>query len=79
MLRPVGSPHLTISYIGVNGVARRYVAIKVVRAVRKYTESARIEADILRNVNKAGPRGTSLCVQMFSSFEFAGMILGGKG
>ena len=38
------------------------VAIKVVRRIRKYTESAAIEADILRDVNKESvKRDNALC------------------
>ena len=49
------------------------VAIKVVRRIRKYTESAAIEADILQDVNKASQANdTSLCVKLFGSFEFEG-------
>lgn len=48
----------------------REVAIKVVRSIKKYTESAQIEADILVDVNKRGGRGISHCVQMWGHFEF---------
>ena len=51
---------------------RFHVAIKVVRDVRKYTESARIEADILRDVNSRKGRGLSHCVQMYRDFDFQG-------
>lgn len=47
------------------------VAIKVVRDVKRYYESAQIEADILRHVNsRSDTRGTSLCVQMLDHFHF---------
>lgn len=53
---------------------RRYheeVAIKVVRDVKRYYESAQIEADILRHVNSRGDkRGTALCVHMLDHFHF---------
>ena len=52
--------------------ARRKVAIKVVRRIRKYTEAARIEADILAQVNRADPSGASLCVRYYTSFEHDG-------
>lgn len=51
---------------------RRDVAIKVVRRIRKYTESARIEAEILEEVNRADPSGASLVVRMYHSFEWHG-------
>ena len=56
--------------------ARRTVAIKVVRSIRKYVESARIEADILKDVNRRGGRGVSHCVQMFDYFDFQGRWVG---
>jgi serine/threonine protein kinase len=48
------------------------VAIKVVRRVRKYSEAARIEADILSDVNAADPCGASLCVRYLRAFEVRG-------
>jgi len=48
------------------------VAIKIVRSVVKYTESARIEASILRDVNRIGGRGISHIVEMYRSFEIDG-------
>jgi dual-specificity kinase len=33
----------------------QYVAIKVIRAVEKYRDAARIEADILRRINRHDP------------------------
>lgn len=50
------------------------VAIKVVRRVRKYTESAHVEADVLRRVNRADVKGNSLCVRFYGSFEYRGHV-----
>lgn len=50
----------------------KIVAIKIVRKVLKYTESARIEASILRDVNKRGGRGVNHIVEMYRSFETDG-------
>ncbi|CAM9660658.1 unnamed protein product, partial [Chrysoparadoxa australica] len=50
----------------------RSVAVKIVRKVRKYYESAQIEADILRDVNKRGGAGLDLCVKMYDSFNHHG-------
>lgn len=44
------------------------VAIKVVRAIKKYTESAEVEARILTVVNKADPRAESNCVRFYDTF-----------
>ena len=48
------------------------VAVKVVRKIRKYTTAARVEADILSDVARADPEGSSLCVRYFESFIFNG-------
>ena len=51
---------------------KRKVAIKVVRRIKKYTESARIEAEILRDVNASKEPGSELLVKMYYHFEFRG-------
>lgn len=43
----------------------RVVAMKVVRAVDKYVESAEVEAKILRKLNAADPDGSSLVVRCY--------------
>lgn len=48
----------------------RKVAIKIVRRVKRYSESARIEAEILRNVNKKPGRGQTLCVNLYDQFNY---------
>ena len=51
----------------------RHVAIKMVRSIKKYTESARIEAEILQDVcRQQEKRGLSLIVELFGTFEFRG-------
>ncbi|KAG2778623.1 hypothetical protein JG687_00008181 [Phytophthora cactorum] len=50
------------------------VAIKVVRQVEKYTESAKIEAAILQDVNDKDKNNESLCVRMFKWFEYKGHV-----
>ncbi|CAH0473541.1 unnamed protein product [Peronospora belbahrii] len=50
------------------------VAIKVVRKVDKYTESAKIEAAILQEVNDKDKNNESLCVRMFKWFEYKGHV-----
>lgn len=59
----------------------KVVAIKMVRSIPKYVESAKIEADILRDVNRRGGRGTSHCVELLRHFDFQGAFafLGGWG
>ena len=51
-----------------NGV----VALKIVRNVKRYYDSALIEADIVEDVNRRGGRGISHCARMFDGFSFAG-------
>lgn len=48
------------------------VAIKMVRSIPKYVDSAKIEADILKDVNRRGGRGVSHCVQLLRHFDFQG-------
>jgi serine/threonine protein kinase len=50
------------------------VAIKVVRKVEKYTESAKIEAAILEDVNEKDENHESLCVRMYKWFEYKGHV-----
>jgi dual-specificity kinase/CDC-like kinase len=49
-----------------------YVAIKVVRDVKRYYESALIEARIMRDINRRGCRGLSHCVVLLDAFTFRG-------
>lgn len=46
----------------------RQVAIKIIRDVKRYMENAKIEADILKDVRKADPEGTSRCLIMHETF-----------
>lgn len=48
----------------------RLVAIKVVRKIRKYSESARIEADLLADIARADPSGASGSVRAHRSFTW---------
>jgi len=57
-------------------VERKTVAIKIVRAVQRYTESARIEVEILEAVRKrdAATGHGSLVVGFGGSFEWKGHV-----
>jgi hypothetical protein len=49
------------------------VAIKVVRSIKRYVESARIESDILHDIyTKQKEKNVDVCVKMFSRFHFDG-------
>jgi hypothetical protein len=49
-----------------------YVAIKIVRNVKRYYESALIEARIVQDVNCRGGRGRTHCAVLHDSFTFDG-------
>jgi dual-specificity kinase len=46
------------------------VAVKIVRAVDKYTDAAEVEIDILRDIHKKDPRHESRCIEMVNYFMF---------
>jgi hypothetical protein len=48
------------------------VAIKVVRNIKRYYDSAKIEADIIEDVNRRGRRGVTHCALMYDTFSFDG-------
>ncbi len=48
------------------------VAIKIVRNVKRYYDSAKIEADIIKDVNRNGRRGRTHCAVMYDTFSFDG-------
>jgi len=48
------------------------VAIKIVRSVKRYCESAKIEAEIVGQINRRGGRGLSHCVVLHDGFTFYG-------
>lgn len=49
-----------------------HVAIKVVRDVKRYTKSAYIEAEMIRDVNNRGGRGRTHCVILRETLTFQG-------
>ncbi|XVF35498.1 hypothetical protein REPUB_Repub18cG0150700 [Reevesia pubescens] len=52
---------------------REYVAIKVVRSIRKYRDAAMVEVDILKHLAK-NDKGTSHCVQIRNWFDYRNHI-----
>jgi len=54
---------------GATSSASGIVAIKLVRNIKRYYDSAVIEADIVRDVNRRGGRGLSLISIMYDSFD----------
>lgn len=51
---------------------KNIVAIKIVRNVKRYFDSAQIEADIIEDVNRRGRRGMTHCAVMYDTFSFDG-------
>eukprot|EP00927_Polykrikos_kofoidii_P021728 TRINITY_DN20488_c0_g1_i1.p1 TRINITY_DN20488_c0_g1~~TRINITY_DN20488_c0_g1_i1.p1 ORF type:complete len:406 (+),score=77.96 TRINITY_DN20488_c0_g1_i1:219-1436(+) len=49
-------------------VTKGSVAIKVVKGVKRYCEDAEIEAEVLREIQKNDPNGTSGCVRLLDTF-----------
>ena len=50
-----------------------HVALKVIRSIRRYIDSAKIEADILDAIyDRQNEQGVNVCVKMFSNFRFEG-------
>ncbi|KAL2346887.1 hypothetical protein Fmac_000887 [Flemingia macrophylla] len=52
---------------------REYVAIKVVRSIRKYRDAAMLEVDVLQNLSK-NDTGSSRCVQIRNWFDYRNHI-----
>lgn len=48
--------------------SNRTVAIKIIRDVKRYMDNAKIEADILKDIRKADPQGSSGCALMYETF-----------
>jgi len=48
----------------------REVAIKIIRDVKRYMENAKIEADILKDIRKMDPNGTSGCAILYDTFTY---------
>lgn len=50
-----------------------HVALKVIRSISRYIDSAKIEADLLDDIyDKQNAQGLNVCVKMFSHFRFEG-------
>ena len=50
-----------------------FVALKVIKNIHKYREAARLEINVLRQLNGKEPSaGRNLCVKMFDSFNYYG-------
>jgi serine/threonine protein kinase len=47
----------------------RLKAIKVIRAVSRYIDSAKVEAEVIQRLQRSDPEGTSKIVRLYDSFE----------
>ena len=61
-----------VECLDLNRRSSRRVAVKIVRNVKRYYESAMIEADIVDDVNRRGGRGVTHCAVMYDTFTFSG-------
>lgn len=52
--------------------SEKHVAIKVVRNIERYYESAVIEAQVIEELNRCGDRGRTHCVVLYDAFNFHG-------
>jgi len=53
-----------------------HVALKVIRSISRYIDSAKIEADLLDDIyDKQNAQNLNVCVKMFSHFRFGGKSL----
>jgi dual-specificity kinase len=53
---------------------KRYVAVKIIRAIEKYRDAAMIEIDVLDELRKNDPQYKQPCIQLLSWFEFRGHV-----
>ncbi|PRP86770.1 hypothetical protein PROFUN_02919 [Planoprotostelium fungivorum] len=53
---------------------KRYVAVKIIRAVDRYREAAFTEMDILNDIADGDPSGRSGCVTLLTWFDFRGHL-----
>ena len=49
-----------------------FVALKMIKNVRKYKDAAKLEINVLTKLTKYDPRGRNLCVAMLDWFDFHG-------
>jgi serine/threonine protein kinase len=56
------------------GAKPKLCAVKVIRAIRRYSESARIEVDIITKINARDTDGSSHNVRMLDWFEYDGHV-----
>ncbi|PWY98128.1 kinase-like protein [Testicularia cyperi] len=50
--------------------ARRYVAIKIIRAIQKYRDASQIEIRVLRTLRENDPNNENKCIHLLDTFNF---------
>lgn len=58
--------------MALHGGEMAFVAIKMVRKIKRYREAAMVEARIIQSINRKGGRGLSHCVRLRDAFDFSG-------
>jgi len=53
---------------------RMHVAVKIVRALQKYTQAARVEVQVLEKLRANDPLGKFHCVELLSWFDYLGHV-----
>jgi len=53
---------------------KKFVAIKIVRAIEKYRDAAMIEIEVLETLNKHDPHDKQGCISLISWFDFRGHV-----
>jgi dual-specificity kinase len=46
------------------------VAVKIIRSIQKYTDSAQVEVDILNDIKRRDPHDHRFCIRLIDSFMF---------
>jgi len=49
---------------------KKYVAIKIIKSIPKYREAAKVEIEILKDIERRDMHRTSGCITMLESFDF---------
>jgi dual-specificity kinase len=51
---------------------KQFVAVKIIKAIQKYTDAAKLEIEILKQLRKRDPNNTSQCIHLQDSFVYNG-------
>lgn len=51
---------------------KNFVAVKIIKAIPKYTDAAKLEIQILKHIRKRDPKNTSQCIHLIDCFVYNG-------